>query len=113
MITSFSAGIMLILIGFLVWRFRLVGFIVGRNAAGDTDKEGLARWIGKNMIMMGIVLGVFAVIQVILFRDTRLFVDVAIILVLSTRMAMGASKFSKPVIKISDKKRKEKKRPKK
>jgi len=113
-VTSLTAGIVLILTGALVWRFKLLTFIAGNRSDTQTDKAGLAKWIGKNMIIMGIVVGVFAAIQIMLFQDTHILVDSAIILVLSTRMAMGAPKFSKPLGKSSLKTvAKEKKRRKK
>lgn len=111
-ITSFSAGIVLILFGTLVWKFKFIALIAGRRGR-ETDKEGLAKWIGKNMIIMGMVVWVSALIQILIFKDTRQLIDFAIILVLSTRMAIGAGKFSKPIAKPSKKSMaKAKKRPK-
>jgi hypothetical protein len=46
-LTSLTAGIVLILIGALVWKFKLVTLIAGRREDRETDREGLARWIGK------------------------------------------------------------------
>ena len=102
MISSFASGFVLILVGALVWKFKWVTLITGRNRTDwKTDIEGLANWIGKNMIFMGIVIWVVAVIQIIIFKDTQFLVDLAIILLLSTRMAMGMAKYSKPLGKPS------------
>ena len=105
-ISSITAGTVLILFGAIIWKFQLVGLIAGRSRGREVDKPGLAQWIGKNMIIMGIVVCIFAWIQVQLLGNTHLVFDSAIILVLSTRMALGAAKFSKPQGKTSKKRKK-------
>jgi hypothetical protein len=103
LLTSLTAGLVLIVFGALIWRFKFVGLIAGRRPGYVTDKEGLARWLGKNMIGMGALVLASAVIQFLLFQNTHLAVDLAIILVLSTRMALGTAKFSKPLAKAHKK----------
>ncbi|NLI92277.1 MAG: DUF3784 domain-containing protein [Peptococcaceae bacterium] len=113
MISSLTAGFVLIIAGALIWKFKLVIFMARSHPDREIDKEGLAKWIGKNMIIMGLVVSIFAAIRVLILGNTSLIVDLAIILVLSTRMSIGMAKFSKPIQKPSRKAlAKEKKRPK-
>lgn len=112
-ITSLTAGIILVLFGVLVWKFKLVTLFAGRRQGQETDKVGLAGWIGKNMMFMGFVVMISAIIQLVIFQENYLIVDTAIIVLLSIRMAKGTAKFSKPRAKTSKKAiAREKKRPK-
>ena len=96
-IVTVTAGVCLMLIGAIIWKFKLVGFFVRKKAGQQTDREGLAKWMGTNMLTMGIITIVFAAIQFRLFQTTYMLVDFIIIIILSTRMAMGMSKFNRPV----------------
>lgn len=103
MISSLTAGTFLILIGLLIWKFKLVHLIPGVRTNSQTDKEGLAKWLGSNIIIMGIVIWLVGAIQILIFKETRFIVDLAIILGLSTRMAIGMGKYSKLTVKPSKK----------
>jgi nitrate/nitrite transporter NarK len=103
LITSLSAGIVLILAGILIWRFKLVMIMVRSRPGRVTDREGLAKWVGLNMMIMGLAVCVLAAVQVVIFGNTRLIVDIVTILLLSTRMAVGAAKFSQPPAKAAKK----------
>ncbi len=96
MVVTVTAGLFLMIIGTLIWKFELIRLFGGRRTDKETDEAGLAKWIGSNLIIIGVVISVFAVIQVILFRTTYTFVDFVIIIILSTRMAMGTVKFHRP-----------------
>lgn len=93
MIVSITAGIFLMIVGAVIWKFTLVSLFIGRRAAKDVDRPGLAKWIGANLIIIGIVVSIFAVIQTMIFQRTYLAADFIIILILSTRMAFGTSRF--------------------
>ena len=93
MIVTITAGIFLMLVGAVIWKFNIVRPFISRRAGKDTDKPGLAKWIGSNLIIIGIVVSIVAVVQVLLFQRTYIVVDFIIILILSTRMAMGTSRF--------------------
>ena len=104
MVVTITAGLFLAIIGIIVWQFKLVGLFVSKQDGKQTDRPGLAKWIGSNLIIMGIVVSVFAVIQMLLFKTTYTAVDFVIILMLSTRMAMGTAKFNRPAGKPSKRK---------
>lgn len=96
MVVTITAGLFLVIIGIVIWQFKLVGLFVSKQSGHEADRPGLARWIGSNLIIMGIVVSVFAVIQMLLLKKTYPGVDFVIILVLSTRMAFGTAKFNRP-----------------
>lgn len=96
MIVTVTAGLFLMLIGGVIWKFRITRPFGGKRTDRETDEAGLAKWIGFNLIIIGIAISIFAVIQMILFKTTYTVIDFIIIIVLSTRMAMGAAKFHNP-----------------
>ncbi|KUO59519.1 MAG: hypothetical protein APF84_19655 [Gracilibacter sp. BRH_c7a] len=96
MIVTVTAGLFLMVIGALIWKFRLIRLFGGKRADKETDEAGLAKWIGFNLIIIGIVISIFAAVQMQIFHTTYMLVDFTIIIILSTRMAMGTAKFHKP-----------------
>lgn len=96
MIVTVTAGLFLMVIGAVIWKFQITRPFGGKRTDRETDEAGLANWIGFNLIIIGIVISLFAIIQVILFKTTYTVIDFIIIIVLSTRMAMGTAKFHNP-----------------
>ena len=96
MIVTITAGLFLMVIGILIWKLELIRLFGGRRTDRETDEAGLAKWIGFNLIIIGIVISIFAVIQMLLFQTTYTIIDFVIIITLSTRMAMGTAKFHRP-----------------
>lgn len=98
LITSLASGLMIMLLGLLTWRFKLGKYLIRTRPHHEIDQEGLAMWLGKSMIGMGLALWVAAGIQWVTHSSYR-WVDFAVILALSTRMAMGTTKYQKPLTK--------------
>lgn len=96
MLVTVTAGIFLMVIGLIIWKFRLIRLFGGKRADRETDEAGLAKWIGLNLIIIGLVISVVAIIQMLIFKTTYTFIDFVIIIGLSTRMAMGTAKFHRP-----------------
>ena len=55
MIVTITAGIFLMAIGALIWKLKLVGPFVPKQTNRETDRVGLAKWIGTNLIIIGVV----------------------------------------------------------
>ncbi|MFA6808052.1 MAG: hypothetical protein WCR27_03575 [Eubacteriales bacterium] len=92
-ITSITAGIVLIIIGITVWKLRMVNIIADRRPGRKTDKEGLAKWMGMNLIYMGFFVCLSVLAQILFLKTTKIIFDIGIIIIFSTRMAAGATKF--------------------
>jgi hypothetical protein len=59
------AGAFLIVLGLIVWVFKVVDIIAGYDPEKVTDKDGLARWVGRNLIIMGAVIIIIAIVGII------------------------------------------------
>lgn len=51
--------------GFVIWRYNVVDIISGYDASKTIDKQSLAKWLGSNLIIIGILSILFAVISII------------------------------------------------
>lgn len=89
-------GLSLVVVGFLIWKLRMVGIIAGYDEGTTKDKAGLARWLGMNLILMGVVVSLLSAgyllrpeVHPLLF----LAVAMAVILVVAVRAIKGTGRF--------------------
>ena len=90
-------GSLMTIIGILIMKYQLVGIIANYNEKKTKDKKDLAKWVGGNLIIIGLVeifIGIFNLISSGLIPEGySLFVFAVIHLVLSIRIAFGFRKF--------------------
>lgn len=48
-----ACGLVLLFVGIVIWRKRAVSLIAGYKEGKVLDIEGLTKWIGKNMVIIG------------------------------------------------------------
>lgn len=90
-------GIFLLLVGSLITRFNLVEVIAGYEPNKVKDKEGLARWVGGHLMVMGI-LGVVSGFLGYFFSGQSLYIALVYFLtipVLAVKTALGSRRFEK------------------
>jgi hypothetical protein len=59
-ITFLCVGAFLIAAGLIVWVFKFVDIIAGYDPYKVIDREGLARWTGRNLVLMGTLIMIAA-----------------------------------------------------
>lgn len=59
-------GIFLILIGLMIWKLKIAWIITGYDPERVTDKDGMARWVGRNLVLMGILIILLEMTEIIL-----------------------------------------------
>ncbi len=70
-------GLFLVIMGGLVWRFKLLALIGGYDEDYVKDKKGLAKWLGINYILMGLLVIINSVIGLI-YDDIPEIITIAI-----------------------------------
>lgn len=91
-------GLFLILIGLMTWKLKITWIINGHSSEEINNKEGLAAWIGCNLILMG-VLVLFLEALVLIFpginKDIIIILYVIIVLGMAIVIKMGAYRYVK------------------
>lgn len=77
---SLLAAITLIIIGALLWKFKLVGLLAGYKENSNVDKDLLAKMTGLSLLLLGILL----LAESILIFKVLIKQDAAVLLVLGT-----------------------------
>ncbi len=58
----FVTGLVLCVLGLLVWKKQMVSIIAGYDPRKVLDPAGLARWVGRNVFLMGAAVMALALI---------------------------------------------------
>lgn len=90
-----TVGVLLIILGILIWKKQMVSLLAGYDEKKVIDKQGLAKWVGSNMIIFGaiVVLLSFAIIFSKINTLILLFGIVVIILIMACLIALGCKKY--------------------
>ncbi|MDF2674335.1 MAG: hypothetical protein K0R09_2603 [Clostridiales bacterium] len=64
-------GVFLILIGLIIWKLKIVRIIAGYDLEKVNDNDGLARWVGRNLVLMGMLIILLETI-VIIFPNIKI-----------------------------------------
>jgi len=89
-------GIFLSVLGILIWNYELVNLIAGYSEEKTKNKQGLAKWVGKNVIVMGVLTILVSILDYLLnFTIGLAIVFTAIIVVLSIRTNIGCKKYER------------------
>lgn len=77
---SLIAGLTLLIIGAMLWKFKLVGLLAGYKVNSNVDKDLLAKVTGLSILLLGLLL---LAESVLIFKDI-IKQDAAIFIVLGT-----------------------------
>lgn len=92
-----AVGLLCVILGFLMWRYRMVELVAGYEPRRVRDPEGLARWIGINLIFLGILI-IFDAILVLLLPallTSLLIATGVLVLIMAARMAFGTKRYER------------------
>lgn len=78
--TSLLAGLILIIVGAILWKFKLVELLAGYKENSNVDKNLLAKVTGLSLLMLGLLL----LAESVLIFKGLIKQDAAIIIVLGT-----------------------------
>lgn len=91
-------GVLLVILGAVIWKKQMVSIIAGYDKNKTTDSAGLAKWVGRNLMIIGalwIVLSIiFMVIKTIL-TIVIVLVPIALLIILCIVIALGCKRFEK------------------
>lgn len=89
-------GLFLILIGLIIWKLKIAWIIAIYNSEKLIDKSGLARWVGRNFILMGMLIILLEIIEIIFPNINTNFIILsylAIVVVISIVIKAGTHKY--------------------
>lgn len=91
-------GALLVILGAVIWKKQMVSVIAGYDKNKTTDSAGLAKWVGRSLMIAGvlwIVLSIiFMVIKTIL-TVVIVLVPIALLIIMCTAIALGCKRFEK------------------
>jgi hypothetical protein len=96
-IVSLLAGITLVIVGMLIWKFKLVGILAGYEPKSGVDEARLATVSGLLLLMLGLLLLAesFLIYKGIIMPEKVIFVVVGTIIVGVIVVAIVTSYYSK------------------
>lgn len=96
-LVTIFVGLLLLAIGYLIRFQQMVEIIAGYDPDKVTDKEGLAKWVGSNLFLMGLMCLFLGGLGLILPVSSTMQVPgfLAVIVILSVRTAIGCKKYEK------------------
>ncbi len=96
LILFFIVGILLFVLGIVIRKYNVTGIIAGYNEEKTKDKQGLTKWVGTNLIIMGILATLISVFGN-WFGETvwLIVIFVIVIIIFSIRTARGCKKYEK------------------
>lgn len=96
-IVSLLAGITLVIVGMLIWKFKLVGILAGYEPKSGVDEARLATVSGLLLLMLGLLLLAesFLIYKGIIMPEKAIFVVVGTIIVGVIVIAITTSYYSK------------------
>lgn len=56
-------GLLLFLIGLVIWYYKLAGFVAGYDPGQTTDPDAMAQWVGKCTMGTGVLAWVIALLS--------------------------------------------------
>lgn len=86
-------GLFLILIGLITWKLKITWIINGYSSKETGNNEGLAAWVGWNLVIMGALVLILSALGLIfpdINRDIIVILYVIIVLGMAVVIKMGA-----------------------
>lgn len=87
-------GSLLLLFGFIVWRFKIAGVVAGYDSTLVKDPDGLARWMGKCIMGLGLLAWLVGALGLLFpFRnsDTMVFIAFMVLFMISIAIALAGT----------------------
>lgn len=78
----------------MIWKKKLLELLAGYDENKVTDKNGLAKYAGSHLILMGFLILITSIIGAMLEKSTSL-IYFAIVVTISIKMAIGCKRFEK------------------
>lgn len=91
-------GVLLAMLGAVIWKKQLVSIIAGYDKDKTTDSAGLAKWVGRNLVVVGfllIVLSIFFLVIKTILTIVVVMVPIALLLIFCIAIALGCKRFEK------------------
>jgi hypothetical protein len=92
-------GSVFLLFGFIVWRFKIAGVVAGYDSTLVKDPDGLAHWMGKCIMGMGLLAWVVGGVGLLFSgknADTMVFVAFMVLFMISIAIALaGTQQYNK------------------
>lgn len=89
-------GAFLAILGLVIWKKQMVGIIAGYDKKKTRDNAGLAKWVGRNMVVAGVLWVVFAIILMVaqnVSTTVKVLVPIAVLAVVCVMTAVGCKKY--------------------
>ena len=88
-------GVFLSFMGVLIWKLNLVELIGGYDPKKTADPQGLAKWVGSNIMGMGMLIIIASIIGTVVNGPLYygIIVFIIIVSVISTITAVGCKKY--------------------
>ncbi|MFV0424772.1 MAG: DUF3784 domain-containing protein [Bacilli bacterium] len=83
------------ILGIIIWRFKVVEIIAGYDEKKVTDKNGLARWVGLNLMIISIIMiGLYFIFDIYdLENGLSILITILVFIVLLTITALGTRRY--------------------
>lgn len=82
-----------ILLGGLVWKFRVLQLTSTYNLDRVTDEKGLARWVGLNLIIIGLLSIIIAFLCINFYARIYPWIIVLLTIFIAIRTVAGTKKY--------------------
>ncbi len=88
-------SIPMFILGIIIWKFKVVEIIAGYDEKKVKDKDGMARWVGINLMILSIVMtGLYLNFKKYeLEPPYNLLISISVFLVLLTITAVGTRRY--------------------
>lgn len=91
-------GALLVILGAVVWKKQMVSVIAGYDKNKTTDSAGLAKWVGRNLMIVGALLLVLSIIYMVIktiLTIVIVMVPIALLVIFCIAIALGCKRFEK------------------
>ncbi len=91
MVVIAIGSVPIFILGVIIWKFKLVDIIAGYDKKKVHDKDGMARWVGINLILLSLMMvGLYFVFEnVDVSTEVRVFVPIGLLLLSLSVTAIG------------------------
>lgn len=91
-------GAFLAILGLVIWKKQMVGIIAGYDKEKTRDNAGLAKWVGRNLVIAGVLWVVFAIVLMVaqnVSTTLRVHIPIAALVAVCVVTAVGCKKYEK------------------
>lgn len=97
MIVLAIGSVPIFILGFVIWKFKVVEIIAGYDENKVTDKDGLARWVGIGLMLTSIaMIGSYFILENFDFSNgLKILILVGVLNILLLVMVLGTKRYEK------------------